>query len=269
MESEPTAELIRAQLRRLRLSADLTQEDFGKLVHFSGSQVSAIELGQRPFDRLFLKRADEVLKSDGLLSGLLRIAELHGQPNWLRPWLDAERNARQLRCYHPTLIPGLLQTEHYAQAMIQSDDMLSDDEVERRLAVRMDRQAILTRPNPPALIAVIEEASLRRADEGFRDVMAQQINRLLDSIKRGGVLVHVIPAEMNIHVGLDGPLTLARGAEGDWLGYLENHVGGTTIDKDEQIATLLTRWESIRSVALPKGQSEALMKEVMESWSTI
>ncbi|WP_317985223.1 helix-turn-helix domain-containing protein [Micromonospora craniellae] len=85
MESEPTAELIRAQLRRLRLSADLTQEDFGKLVHFSGSQISAIELGQRPFDRLFLKRADEVLNSDGLLSGLLRIAELHGQPNWLRP----------------------------------------------------------------------------------------------------------------------------------------------------------------------------------------
>ncbi|MGW0501730.1 helix-turn-helix domain-containing protein [Micromonospora sp. NPDC003241] len=269
MESEPTAELIRAQLRRLRLSADLTQEDFGKLVHFSGSQVSAIELGQRPFDRLFLKRADEVLKSDGLLSGLLRIAELHGQPNWLRPWLDAERNARQLRCYHPTLIPGLLQTEHYARAVIQSDDMLSDEEVERRLAVRMDRQAILTRPDPPILVAVIEETTLHRADEGFRGIMTQQIGHLLECVKRGGVLVHLIPAEVSVHVGLISPLTLARGADGDWLGHLENHVGGTTIDRDEEIATLLTRWESVRSVALPKGQSELLMKEVMESWSTI
>ncbi|WBB48271.1 helix-turn-helix transcriptional regulator [Verrucosispora sp. WMMA2044] len=269
MESEPTAELIRAQLRRLRLAANLTQEDFGKQVHFSGSQISAIELGQRPFDRLFLKRADEVLNSDGLLLGLLRIAELHGQPHFLRPWLDAERVAQQLRCYHPTLVPGLLQTEHYARAMIRADDMFSDDEVERRLAVRMDRQAILTRPEPPILVAVIEEATLRRADESFRGIMAQQIAHLVDCVQRGGVLIHIIPAELSVHVGLDGPLTLARGAEGDWVGYLENQVGGATIDRAEEIATLLARWEGIRSVALPKGQSELLMKEVMESWSTI
>ncbi|GAB3854064.1 hypothetical protein GCM10029963_46440 [Micromonospora andamanensis] len=211
VESEPTAELIRAQLRRLRLAADLTQEDFGRQVHFSGSQISAIELGQRPFDRLFLKRADEVLNSDGLLLGLLRIAELHGQPHFLRPWLDAERNATQLRCYHPTLVPGLLQTEHYARAVIRADDMLSDDEVERRLAVRMDRQAILTRPDPPILIAVIEEATLRRADESFRGIMTQQIGHLLDCVKRGGVLIHVISAEVSVHVGLDGPFALARG----------------------------------------------------------
>ncbi|MCZ7421726.1 MULTISPECIES: helix-turn-helix transcriptional regulator [unclassified Micromonospora] len=269
MESEPTAELIRAQLRRLRLAANLTQEDFGKQVHFSGSQISAIELGQRPFDRLFLKRADEVLNSDGLLLGLLRIAELHGQPHFLRPWLDAERVATQLRCYHPTLVPGLLQTEHYARAVIRSDDMLTDDEVERRVAVRMDRQAILTRPDPPILIAVIEETALRRVDESFRGIMTQQIGHLLDCVKRGGVLIHVISADVSVHVGHAGPLTLARGADGDWVGYLENQVGGATIDRAEELATLHAVWEGIRSVALPKGQSELLMKEVMESWSTI
>ncbi|NGM14858.1 helix-turn-helix domain-containing protein [Verrucosispora sioxanthis] len=270
MESEPTAELIRAQLRRLRLAANLTQEDFGKQVHFSGSQISAIELGQRPFDRLFLKRADEVLNSDGLLLGLLRIAELHRQPHFLRPWLDAERVAQQLRCYHPTLVPGLLQTEHYARAVIRSDDLLADDEVERRVAVRMDRQAILTRPdNPPILIAVIEEATLRRVDESFRGIMTQQISHLLDCVQRGGVLILVIPAEVSVHVGHAGPFTLACGADGDWVGHLENHLGGATIDRAEELATLHARWDGIRSVALPKGQSELLMKEVMESWSTI
>ncbi|MFI7551970.1 DUF5753 domain-containing protein [Micromonospora sediminimaris] len=197
------------------------------------------------------------------LLGLLRIAELHGQPHFLRPWLDAERVAQQLRCYHPTLVPGLLKTEHYARAVIRADDMFSDDEVERRLAVRMDRQAILTRPEPPILVAVIEEATLRRADESFRGIMAQQIAHLVDCVQRGGVLIHIIPAELSVHVGLDGPLTLARGAEGDWVGYLENQVGGATIDRAEELATLHAVWEGIRSVALPKGQSELLMKEVM------
>jgi transcriptional regulator with XRE-family HTH domain len=239
VEGEPTAELIRAQLRRLRLNADLSQEEFGKLVHFSGSQVSAVELGQRPLDRLFLKRADEVLGTGGLLTSLLKLAERDGQPSWLRPWLEAERNAQQLRCYHPTLIPGLLQTENYARAVIRADDMLSDDEVEKRLAVRMDRQAVLTRPQPPKLVAVIEESVLRRTDEGFRGLMTQEIAHLVECSEHPRVSVHVIPAEVSVHVGLAGPFTLARGGDGGWVGYLENQLGGSSVDRDEDVAILL------------------------------
>ncbi|MEO3775828.1 helix-turn-helix transcriptional regulator [Micromonospora sp. B11E3] len=266
MEGE-TVELIRAQLRRLRQNAGLSQEDFGKLVHFSGSQVSALELGQRPADRHFLKRADEVLNTGGLLMSLLKMAELDRQPNYLRPWLEAERNARQLRCYHPTLIPGLLQTENYARAVIRADDMLSDDEVEKRVAIRLDRQAILGQQQPPKLVAVIEEAALRRVDEGFRGLMAQQITHLIECVERPHISVHVIPAEVSVHVGLAGPFTLARDGDGGWVGYLENQLGGTPVDKDEDVATLISRWESIRSEALPQRQSMLLMKEVMTSWS--
>jgi len=267
VEDEPTAELIRSQLRRLRMKAGLSQEEFGKLVHFSGSQVSAIELGQRPFDRFFLKRTDEVLDTGGLLTSLLRMAERDGQPSWLRPWLDAESTAQQLWCYHPTLIPGLLQTENYARTVIRADDMLSDDEVERRVAVRMDRQAVLGRPQPPKLVAVIEEAVLRRADESFRGIMAQQIAHLIECVERPHISVHVIPAEVSTHVGLAGPFTLARGNDGGWVGHLENQLGGTPVDKDEDVASLVARWESVRSEALPRRQSVELMKEVITSWS--
>lgn len=267
MASEPTAELIRAQVRRLRLKAELSQEEFGKLVHFSASQVSAVELGQRPLDRFFLKRADEVLETGGLLTALLKMAERDGQPSWLRPWLDAERNAQQLWCYHPTLVPGLLQTEHYARVVIRADDMLSDDEVEKRVAVRLDRQAVLSRPQPPKFVAVIEEAVLRRADESFRGLMTQQVAHLIQCVERPHINVHVIPAEISTHVGLAGPFTLARGEDGGWIGHLENQLGGTTIDKDEDVASLLARWESVRSEALPRRQSIDLMKEVITSWS--
>ncbi|RKN46371.1 helix-turn-helix domain-containing protein [Micromonospora endolithica] len=267
MEGEPTSALIRAQLRRLRLNAELSQEEFGKLVHYSGSQVSAVELGQRPLDRLFLARADEVLGTGGLLMSLLKLAERDGQPSWLRPWLDAERDARQLRCYHPTLIPGLLQTEHYARAVIRADDMLGDDEVEKRLAVRMDRQSVLARPDPPKFVAVVEEAVLRRADEGFRGILTQQIAHLIEWSERPHVSVHVIPVDSSGHVGLAGPFTLARGGDGGWVGHLESQLSGTTIDRDEEVAILLARWESVRSEALPQGQSARLMKEVVSSWS--
>ncbi|MFG2101537.1 helix-turn-helix transcriptional regulator [Micromonospora echinaurantiaca] len=267
MESEPTTDLIRAQLRRLRLKAELSQEEFGKLVHFSGSQVSAVELGQRPLDRSFLKRADEVLVTGGLLTSLLKLAERDGQPSWFRPWLEAERRAQQLRYYQPSLIPGLLQTENYARALIRCDDAISDDEVERRLAVRMDRKSVFLRPDPPKFVAVIEESVLRRADEGFRGLMVQQIDHLIECAQGPHISVHVIPAEISLHVGLDGPFVLARGDDGGWVGHLETQLGGVVVDRDEDLSTLLSRWESVRSEALSRRQSIELMKEVMTSWS--
>ncbi|TDC39886.1 XRE family transcriptional regulator [Micromonospora sp. 15K316] len=263
MESEPTAELIRAQLRRLRLSAGLSQEEFGKLVHFSGSQVSAVELGQRPYDRFFLTRADEVLNSGGLLASLFKMAERDRQPSWFRPWLEAERNAQLLWCYHPTLIPGLLQTENYARVVIRADDMLSDEEVEKRVAVRLDRQGVLSRAQPPKLVAVIEETVLRRAGDNLLGLMAQQVGHLIEFVERPHIRVHVIPAEVSTHVGLAGPFTLARSMDGGWIGHLENQLGGATVDKDEDVASLVARWESVRSEALPHRQSVELMKKVI------
>ncbi|MEU3114504.1 helix-turn-helix transcriptional regulator [Micromonospora chalcea] len=267
MENEPTAELIRAQLRRLRVRAELSQEEFGRLVHFSGSQVSAVELGHRPLDRFFLARADEVLGTGGLLMSLLKLAERDGQPSWFRPWLEAERQAQQLRCYQPSLIPGLLQTENYARAMIRTDDMLAEQEAERRLAVRLDRQTVLAGADPPKFVAVIEETVLRRADESFRGLMSQQVAHLIEASSQPHVAVHVIPADASLHIGLTGPFTPARGGDGGWIGYLENQLGGTVIDKDEDVAILLSRWESVRSEALSRRQSIELMKEVVESWS--
>ncbi|SCL16060.1 Helix-turn-helix domain-containing protein [Micromonospora rhizosphaerae] len=265
MEGEPTAELIRAQLRRLRLNADLSQEEFGKLVHFSGSQVSAIELGQRPLDRFFLKRADEVLGTGALLTSLLKLAERDGQPSWFRPWLEAERQAQQMRCYQPTLVPGLLQTENYARAVIRTDDMICDDELERRLSVRMDRQSILSSPDRPKYVAVIEETVLRRADEGFRGLMTDQLAHLIECAERPHIHVHIVPTEVTMHVGLVGPFALARGSDGGWVGHLENQLGGVVVDNDEDVAILLSRWESVRSEALSRRQSIELMKEVMTS----
>jgi transcriptional regulator with XRE-family HTH domain len=264
-DQESTADMIRAQLRRLRIAAGMSQEEFGKLVHYSNSAVSAMELGQRPLDRKFLVRADEVLDTGGLLIYLLGLAERDGEFSWFLPWLDAERAARQLRCFQPTLIPGLLQTESYARAVLRCDDTLSDAELERRLAARMERQQILFGDEPPQFIAVLDLAVLARTGEGFSDLMVEQLQHLVTCAERPNISVHIIPAESFLHVGLSGPFILARGSDGGWVGHLENQLGGVVVDSEEALATLLARWETVRNEALPRRASTELIEKVVKS----
>ncbi|MCG5453234.1 helix-turn-helix domain-containing protein [Micromonospora hortensis] len=258
MEGEPTADLIRAQLRRARASKGLSQEDFGKRVNYSGSQVSAVELGQRPLDKLFLTRADEVLETGELLVSLLKLAERDGEPSWFMPWLDAERNAKQLRYYNPTVIPGLLQTAAYARRIFRFDDHRLEEEVDRLVQSRLERHEILTSNSPPQVVAVVDEVALRHCDQ----IMREQLAHLLKMAELPNVHILIIPSSTGLHVGWCGPLALAMGGDGGWVGQLDSQLTGTVVDVQDDVATLLARWESIRNEALPRQQSIKLMKEV-------
>lgn len=260
-DQAPTMDLIRAQLRRLRIAAGMSQEELGKMVHYSGSHVSAVELGTRTLEPAFLGRADEVLDTGDLLTALLKLARRDGQPVWFRPWIDAEQTAIQLRNFQPTLVPGLLQTEHYARTILRGVDTLSDEQVERRVAARMERQKALTGEHPPQFVAVLDEAALRFHGSGVDGIMAQQIAHLIACAELPHVHVHIIPAGSGLHIGLSGPLALARSADGDWVGFQENHLGGVVVDREDGVAVLLTTWESVRNEALPRQQSIDLMKE--------
>jgi transcriptional regulator with XRE-family HTH domain len=266
-EPTPTADLIRAQLRRMRAAAGLSQEEYGRRAHYSASMVSAVELGQRPLDEVYLTRADTVFGTGDLFVSLLRLAERDGEPTWFRPWLDAERTGRQLRCFEPLLIPGLLQTEEYARAIIRGDVTLTDDEVAKLVAARLARQAILDREHPPQLTAVLDESALHRFAEDSVPVLAGQLGHLVSCAERPNVSVHVIPTKVGLHVGLEGPFVLARSDDGGWVGFMDNQLGGTVVDKTEDVEALLARWESVRNVALPTWQSIELIKEVMRPWT--
>lgn len=159
----PVAGFIVAEIRRARGAAGMTQEAFGKHAGFSASHVSAVEGGTRALTIDFIRGADRAVRNGGLFE---RMAAELGTPSWFRPWLDAERGATQLRYFEPNLIPGLLQIEHYARGVLRTVDSLTDDEVERRVSTRMDRQRILTGERPPQFVAVVDEAAIRRGGEG-------------------------------------------------------------------------------------------------------
>ncbi|MFY1672282.1 helix-turn-helix domain-containing protein [Plantactinospora sp. WMMB334] len=258
MGHEDAFAFIRDQVRRQRALRGMSQEEFGKRANYSASTVSAAETGTRPIDMPYATRADEILDTGGLLVSLVKAAQRDNQPTWFKRWLDAERAATQLRYYHPTLIPGLLQTENYARAVLRLDPTRTDAEVEKLVAARLQRQEILTRDEPPLVIAVLDESALRQRDA----IMAEQLRHLLRMAELPYVQLHVIPADAGLHIGLSGQLALARSADGNWTGNLENQLADFVVVDEDGIATLLARWESVRSVALPQNQSLALLKEV-------
>ncbi|SCG48095.1 helix-turn-helix domain-containing protein [Micromonospora halophytica] len=258
MEGEQSFDLLRAQLRRQRALAGMNQEEFGRRANYSASTVSAVETGTRPVDLPYARRADEILETGGLFESLLRAAQRDGQPSWFKPWLEAERAARQLRYFNPNLIPGLLQTENYARAVLRFDDTRPEAEVEQQVAARLERQSILTRERPPQVVAVMDESALRRRDA----IMGEQLAHLLRMAELPHVHIHVIPADAGLHVGLSGPLALAMLPDGGWVSHLENQLAGSVVDAEDAVATLQARWESVRGVALPQALSVALLKEV-------
>ncbi|MEV4479814.1 helix-turn-helix domain-containing protein, partial [Micromonospora coxensis] len=171
-EQVSTAELIRSQLRRSRVTAGLSQEEYGRRAHYSPSMVSAVELGQVVPNHAYLKRADEVFDSGGLFVTLRELGRRDGEPVWFRPWLEAERTATQLRCFAVSVVPGLLQTADYARAVFRLDLGHTPERVEELVQARLARQATLDREHPPQLTAVIDETALRRFAEGCAEVMA-------------------------------------------------------------------------------------------------
>ncbi|MFG1881169.1 Scr1 family TA system antitoxin-like transcriptional regulator [Micromonospora sp. NPDC049102] len=97
-------------------------------------------------------------------------------------------------------------------------------------------------------------------------MLADQLRHLVACARRPHIRVHVLPQKVGLHAGLFGPFILGRTADGSWLGFLDNQTGGTAVDENNEVATLLGRWESLRSDALPRQQSIDLLEEIVKPW---
>ncbi len=185
---------------------------------------------------------------------------------WFQEWADLEQKAKSIRSYEPLLVPGLLQTEAYARAVLATGGLVSPAEVEEIVAARLARQRVLERDVPLQLIAVIDEVVLRRRVGGDRAVMAGQLTHLADLGEREHVQVRVIPAENPWHTGLAGPFVLARTPDGSEAAYLDNQLRGQVVTERADLASLNARWESVTGEALPRRPSIELIREVATTW---
>lgn len=256
------SEFLVWELRRRREAEGLTQEDWGARVYFSAQHVSAVERGARPAKMDYLRAVDKEFGTS-LATFYETFVKQELAPVWLRPWLEYEEKATALRLYGALVISGLFQTEQYAQ-MVLSCAPLQPDEVERRVHLRLSRQSILDRDNPPRVSAVVDELTLRR---GEPEIMAEQVPHLVTLAERPNITIRVIPVDAPAHLGWGGPLELASFTDAEDVGYLDNHLEGQTVIGSNQVATLHEVWDSVGAVALPARQSLDLLKEVAKSWT--
>ncbi|WCN81188.1 helix-turn-helix domain-containing protein [Micromonospora sp. LH3U1] len=262
------AAFLIAELRRARVRRGWSQDELAKAVNYSASMVSAVELGQQPPTGKYLELVDRALDTGGLFGRMsTELVSLDRAQPWLRGWQAILEQARTVRWYEPRYVPGLFQTEAYARAVFEAGGLLDSDEVDRRVTDRMNRQEVLHSERSPHIVAVLDEAVLRRR-VGGRKVMCEQALHLV-SIATGHprVRLHVVPRSAEEYPGLGGQFALAALPDGTELAYLDSQVRGQELDQPVDLARLQRVWEATLGEALPPQASIELMNEVAESWS--
>jgi Domain of unknown function (DUF5753)/Helix-turn-helix domain len=242
--------LLGAQLRRLRDHAGITRDDAGYHIRASGSKISRMELGRVSFkerdviDLLEYYGITDLAEREKLIQ-LTREANATPWyqkfqdvvPDWFHVFVGLEEAAQLIRVYEVQFVPGLLQTEEYARAIImQGAPGVDPDEVERRVALRMGRQKLLTRDNPPRYWVIMDEAALRRP-MGGREVHVAQIERLIDLVGEPNITLQVMPFRYGGHAADGGAFTIMRFPETDLpdVVYMEYLTGAHYIDKPEEV----------------------------------
>jgi Domain of unknown function (DUF5753)/Helix-turn-helix domain len=270
--------LVGAQLRRLRTEAGISPEQAGAAIRASEWKVYRLENGQVGFkerDLLDLLRLygsndpDEV----ATVIALAREANLPGWwhpygdllPQWFRAYVDLESAARLIRTYEGQLVPGLLQTEDYMRAVI-AGALLDDapDEVERRVALRMTRQALLERPDGPRLWAVVDEAALRRS-VGGAEVMRAQLERLVAATKQPNVTLQVLPFGAGAHPAMVSAFSLLRFGDKQLpdVVYVEHLTNALYLDRRDDVERYLHVMDSLCVRSQPREQTPEILTAML------
>lgn len=269
LELDPTASPLAffgAELRKYRKKAKLSQEQLAEIVRFSPSLVGLIERAQRTPSKDLVQLCDEALGAEGELLRLWPLLSREASPRWFREWLDIEQEAHTLRTWQPLLIPGLLQTEEYARAMLRGEPGVTDEQVEKAVQARLERQVILSRPNPPMLWVVLDEGVLQRPIGG-RATIRRQLEHLVEMAKRPRVAVQVVPLALGITTGILGGFVIAQIAGSPDIVYYESTGRGQITDRSEDIIALHTRYDAIRAEAHPQHVSIELLREAIKAWT--
>ncbi|MFB7507093.1 helix-turn-helix domain-containing protein [Streptomyces broussonetiae] len=252
-------------LKEQREAAGLTQQQLADMAVMTRSHIAHIEAGRRVPSKEDARRLDAALNTGNVLSSFLPREDV-AVADHFEAVRQLEQQAVMIREFALAYIPGLLQTEKYARAVLGSAfPPVSEEECDRRVVTRLERAKILEDPVTPVLWALLDEALLRRP-VGSEDVMAEQVMHLVGLAEAGRIRVHVLPFGVGLHPLLDNTLRLMWFEDQPPLAYTEGYGMGKVHDSPSMVRELQSRYDLALSDALPLKDSAALLRTTAKDY---
>jgi DNA-binding XRE family transcriptional regulator len=189
-------------------------------------------------------------------------------PDWFEVFVGLESEASEIRSYEPELIYGLLQTEGYIRGLMASESALGEDERERRVRLRLQRQKLLEAPDAPKIWVVLNEGALRRI-VGGRAAMREQLECLVEKSKAPNITIQVLPYEAGAHPGNDGAFTVLGFPEQSdpYAVYVQYRLGSIILEELPQVAEYIEVFDQLRARALGPDESRSLLSRIAREMS--
>ena len=268
------------ELRRLRELKGMTAEEVAERLLVSQSKISRLENGRRSISQRDVRDLCGVYEVEDhrIVDSLMQMAKDSRQQGWWHSFGDIpysvyiglETDAASLRVYDPQVVPGLLQTRQYAEALIAGAlPETAAADIEKRVQVRLRRQERITAPeNPLRLWTVMDEAALRRV-VGNRSLMRDQLEHLVEQSQLPHVTVQVIPFEMGAHPGLNGQYAILEfpDAADSSVVYIEGVTSDLYLEKANDVQKYSVMYEHLRAQALNPDQSRQFIADIAKEYA--
>jgi transcriptional regulator with XRE-family HTH domain len=263
----PALVMFAAESRAWREHLGWSQVTMGEKIGYSDKLVSGIETRHRTPTLEYARACDRETGAPGTFERRWEEIGKESFPPWFAMVPGLEMKAAKVHKWDAQCIPGLIQTDDYACAVIRAgrpDD--TDDVIERHAVARMNRQEIFTREHPPSAWFIICESVLRHVF-GSPKVMRTQLDKLIELAGRPGITIQILPLTVLNCPGADGPMTIFDMPDGSQVGYVEGCEVGRIIEALSEVAKLKARLDMLRAAALPPDESVRLIERIRDECS--
>jgi transcriptional regulator with XRE-family HTH domain len=258
------------EIQRAREEIGAKPDDVAKSIFVSEGLVRSWERGRRIPQPDHLEKVEELVGPEAIkgILGRLREELINAAVplEWMGKWLEIEAQSTSLLSFQTTVVPGLLQTPDYANAVFKMASHLGD--TAQNVEKRLKRQEILTREDDPPTFVVVVSETVLVSGVGGPDVMRAQLAHLIDMAELDNVFIHVVPFASGVCAGFVAPFVVAS-FDGGEVAYVDDQLKAEVVEEPENVAVLRRMFERFRADALRQPDSIAMIKRTMEErWIT-